>query len=241
MHALLLLAAIAVGWRSASGRLRQGRRLAAVGGHRPRRRGPARLPRSPTRCRNEVTSVTPYVTTLLVLALASQRPATAHGRRPALPPRRGTVTRLRGGRGRLGRAAGRPRSRRWGAPTRRTRSSRSARPPWSTTAGSSPAATSRTPPTGSACAPSAAWSRRCTRTGGGRLVAVACVDGDGQLADAVRPLPAAAVGARRPDCWWRPPRASCRCASCCRDAFGPDDLDRRLTAAPTGPVRPDGV
>ena len=34
-------------------------------------------------------------------------------------------------------------------------------------------------------------------TGGGRLVAVACVDGDGDAADAVRPLPAAAVGERR--------------------------------------------
>ena len=34
-------------------------------------------------------------------------------------------------------------------------------------------------------------------TGGGRLVAVACVDGDGQAAHAVRPLPSAALGERR--------------------------------------------
>ena len=50
-----------------------------------------------------------------------------------------------------------------GRRTRRTRSSRSARPRWSTTGGSSSAATSRTPRTGWRCAPSAGWSRRCTR------------------------------------------------------------------------------
>ena len=49
-----------------------------------------------------------------------------------------------------------------GAPTRRTPTSRSARPPGSTTAGSWSAATSRTRRTASGCAPSAAWSRRCT-------------------------------------------------------------------------------
>ena len=36
------------------------------------------------------------------------------------------------------------------------------------------------------------------RSGGGRLVAVACVDGNGDAAGAVRALPSAAVGARRP-------------------------------------------
>ena len=34
-------------------------------------------------------------------------------------------------------------------------------------------------------------------TGGGRLVAVACVDGHGNTAHAVRPVPPAAVGERR--------------------------------------------
>ena len=48
-------------------------------------------------------------------------------------------------------------------------------------------------------------------SGGGRLVAVACVDGHGDAADAVRPLPPAALGARRPGhCCSRPSAASGR-------------------------------
>ena len=46
-------------------------------------------------------------------------------------------------------------------------------------------------------------------TGGGRLVAVACVDREGAAADALRSLPAAALGERRPDdCWSTRHRAS---------------------------------
>src|SRR3954469_5316776 len=76
-------------------------------------------------------------------------------------------------------------------PTRPTRGSPSAWPGWSTTAAWSPAAMSRTPRTAWACVPSAAWSATWSaaaagmvgarvRGGGGRLVAVACVGGDGQ-------------------------------------------------------------
>ena len=78
------------------------------------------------RCRGDFTTMTPYVTTLLVLALASQRL-----RMPAadgLPYRRGRgwlTVRRRRSTGR--RCARRPRPR-WRAPTRRTRRSRSARP-----------------------------------------------------------------------------------------------------------------
>src|SRR5262249_36092894 len=58
--------------------------------------------------------------------------------------------------------------RRWGTPTRRTRGSRSAPLGSSTTGASSAGATSRTRRTGSGCAPSAAWSRRCTRPAAAR-------------------------------------------------------------------------
>ena len=54
-------------------------------------------------------------------------------------------------------------------------------------------------------------------SGGGRLVALSCVDGNGDAADAVRPLPAAALGARRPAAAWSTPAvARWRWPSCCR-------------------------
>ena len=102
---------------------------------------------------------------------------------------------------RLGRAA---RPRRCEAADARVRAvlarSTSARPAWSTTAGSSPAATSRTRPTGSRCAPSAALVgalRADRRRPAGR--AWPAVAGDGAAADAVRALPPAALEYGGPD------------------------------------------
>ena len=69
-------------------------------------------------------------------------------------------------------------------PARRTARTRACRSGWrrsSTTVGSSPAATSRTPPTDWVCAPSAPWSDSCGCPGGGRLVALACRSGEGEL------------------------------------------------------------
>ena len=80
---------------------------------------------------------------------------------------------------------------------------------WSTTAGSSSAATSRTPRTASGCAPSAGWSRRCTPRGGGRLVA----------------SPASTATAT----------CSCRAAaaaSCCGSTAGPDLLLETVSRRP---------
>ena len=79
----------------------------------------------------------------------------------------------------LGRAAARPPGRRCATRTRPTRSSRSAPPPWWTTAGSSSAATSRTPSYGLGLCAECGLVSALHATGGGRLVAFACVDGDG--------------------------------------------------------------
>ena len=72
------------------------------------------------------------------------------------------------------------------------------------------------------------WSRRCARTGGGRLVARRLRGRRRAAADAVRPVPAAAVGARRRrTCSSRPCRwASCRCARCCRTPSAPTTSSR---------------
>ena len=161
VHALLLLVALGLlvlaVWQSP----RAGRVSAAAVGASS---APARCGGTwrPTTVPGDFTEMTPYVATLLVLALVLQRlrmPA-ADGQ----PYRRG--------RGRMSRrcpsestgtiCAGR-RSRSCIVPTRRTPTSRSGSPAWSTTAGWSSAATSRTRRTASGCAPSAAWCRRCTR------------------------------------------------------------------------------
>ena len=53
-------------------------------------------------------------------------------------------------------------------------------------------------------------------SGGGRLLALACVDGAGSAADAVRPVPSGAARTRRPGHADRPSRgAPARSATCC--------------------------
>ena len=121
------------------------------------------VPRHRRPCRTQFTGMTPYVTTLLVLALASQRlrmPA-ADG---CLPQGRGALMAKAEPDGRLGPSLREAATRGHAAglravlaiPGRRGRAGR--RRPRRRRA-----ATSRTPPTAWRCAPSAAWSRRCTR------------------------------------------------------------------------------
>ena len=155
VHALLLL--VAVGLVAAAIWQLRKRSGSSAGG---RRRGWPRFglvllcPRVP----GDFTEMTPYIATLLVLALASQsfgcRPPTgspiARARPADVSAMASTGTRSRQ----------RP-SRRWAMPTRRTPGSRSVLPPWLTTGAWSPGATSRTRPTASACAPNAAWSPSC--------------------------------------------------------------------------------
>ena len=70
--------------------------------------------------------------------------------------------------------------------------------------------------------------------GGGRLLALACVDGDGHPADAVRTVPPGAARTRRAGSVDRPPGGSAsRLAELLPDAFGPDDL-ARVRQAPAG-------
>ncbi|GAA3499656.1 hypothetical protein GCM10019016_067600 [Streptomyces prasinosporus] len=105
--------------------------------------------------------------------------------------------------------------------------------PGSTTDARSPAATSRTRRTDSACAPSAGLVSELQRTGGGRLTHFTCVDGQGRGTRPVRPLPPAAVRVRRTrTAAGDARRESCPLSEMLPQAFGP--------AAPhqVTPVRP---
>ena len=62
-------------------------------------------------------------------------------------------------------------------------------------------------------------------TGGGRLVAVSCVGARRRAADAVRPVPPAALGERRPrDCLLLTPEGVLPMREVLPQAFGPDNL-----------------
>ena len=112
------------------------------------------------------------------------------------------------------------------------RTTRSAPPGWSTTAGWSSGCNVENAAYGVGAVRRVRHGlASCTLTGGGRLTHVVCVDGDGDGDHAVRALPAAAVRERRAR-----PAAADRAPACGRmdevlpDAFGPDDLDVDLTA-----------
>ena len=68
------------------------------------------------------------------------------------------------------------------------------------------------------------WQLRLT--GGGRLVAFTCVDGTGELLDAVRALPPAALRVRRPGLLLETPAGIRPMPRCCRTPSGPDDLPK---------------
>ena len=144
--------------------------------HRPRRRVPAGY-LGPTSCLTSVTTVTPYVVTLLVLPSPRRR----CGRpRPTACPTAAARSRD-GGSDAVDwdLAARRGRSRRWSAPTRRTRSF---------PVGVAGLVDDGRVVTGCNVENAAYGVALCAEcgmvsqlhvTGGGRLVAVACVDGDG--------------------------------------------------------------
>ena len=60
--------------------------------------------------------------------------------------------------------------------------------------------------------------------GGGRLIALSCMDADGAAADAVRAVPPGAAGARRPEMLIDHPLGPRPLGELLPDAFGPDDL-----------------
>ncbi|CAM5643306.1 hypothetical protein SHIRM173S_08399 [Streptomyces hirsutus] len=146
---------------------------------------------------NQVVAATPYVITLVVLAL---KPAKAHaegGRTPvpegtgrmtpARPPRRTPTGR------RCARWHGRP------CPTRTppTRATRSVSPPWSTTGAPSAAARENASYGLGLCAECGLVSE-LQRTGGGRLTHFTCVDGTGAILVPCGRCRRAAVRVRRP-------------------------------------------
>ena len=130
------------------------------------------------------------------------------------------------------------RSRSWARPTRPTRTSRWASPASSTTAASSWAATSRTPPTASGLCAECGMVSELHATGGGRSSRSSCVGARRRAAHAVRALPPAAVGERRArDCLLLTPEGVLPMRDVLPQAFGPDNLSiaaaaPRLTASP---------
>ena len=76
------------------------------------------------------------------------------------------------------------------------------------------------------CAPSAAWSPQLHTTGGGRLTHVVCVERRRRGAHAVRAVPAAAVRERRPGAAAADRGGRTPMDEVLPDAFGPDDLER---------------
>ena len=64
-------------------------------------------------------------------------------------------------------------------------------------------------------------------TGGGRLAAFVCVSGSGEAADAVRPVPPAALGARRPDLSVLTPEGELTMADVLPQAFDAKELPGR--------------
>ena len=173
VHALLLLLAIVL---LAARGLVAVQRPAAAGGDQPRRRPPARWSGTwpPTRCRTS-SSARPAPHHAARAGAGGAAAATTGGGRHSPTGRgEGGMTAvdwaaLRAARGR-GHGAGR---------TRRTRTSRSAPRRWSTTAGWSSAATSRTPRTALGLCAECGLVSALHATGGGRLVAFACVDAHG--------------------------------------------------------------
>ena len=130
----------------------------------------------------DFTQMAPYVTTLLVLALASQRLRMPAADGAGLPQGLGRMSLAARAHGRVDWDALRsraveaathayaPYSRfRVGAAALRRRRPRRRR-----------AATSRTRRTAWRCAPSAAWSPQLHLSGGGRLTHFVCVNGDGR-------------------------------------------------------------
>ena len=125
----------------------------------------------------DFTSMTPYVTTLFVLALGAQRLRMPAADGQPVSTRGGGMT---GPRHRLGVSHPLCDARCWSGRMRHTRTSRWARPDSSTTGGWCSAATWRTPRTASALCAECGLVSALHGTGGGRLVAMICVNRDGE-------------------------------------------------------------